>query len=40
MSSSRFRADEPPMPARYAQFIEEAKAFVASRGMSWEIPSG
>ncbi len=38
MSSSRFRADEPPMPARYAQFIEEAKAFVASRGMSWEIP--
>ncbi len=38
MSSSRFQADEFPMPARYAQFIEEAKAFVASRGMSWQIP--
>jgi integrase len=38
MKETVFASNALQMPRRYAEFIEEARVFVASRGLSWDIP--
>jgi integrase len=38
MNATVFAESSPPMPAQYSRFVDEAKDFVASRGLSWDIP--